>query len=46
MSVVTSVREHVFEVITYFKVLEVLGVDIDSETQVDMILHLLSTSFT
>ena len=35
----TSIREHVFKMVTYFKVLEVLGSDIDGETQVDIFLH-------
>lgn len=42
----TSIREHVFKMITYFKVMEVLGSDIDGETQVDIILHSLPSSFT
>ena len=35
----TLIREHVFKMVTYFKVLEVLGSDIDGATQVDIILH-------
>ena len=46
MSEGTSVREHVFKMTTYFKVLEVLGADIDGEVQVDMILHSLLALFT
>ena len=46
MSERTSVREHVFKMTTYFKVLEVLSADIDGKVQVDMILHSLPASFT
>ena len=46
MSEGTSVKEHVFKMTTYFKVLEVLGADIDGETEVDIILHSLFASFT
>ena len=42
----TSIREHVLKMVTYFKVLEVLGSDIDGETQVDIFLHSLPSSFT
>ena len=45
MSERTSIREHVFKM-TNFKVLEVLGTDIDDEVQVDIILHSLPASFT
>ena len=46
ISELTLVRKHVFKLTTYFKVLEVLETDIDGETQIDMILHLLLASFT
>ena len=46
MSEGTSVREHIFKLTTYFKVLEVLDADIDGEVQVDMILHSLPALFT
>ena len=46
MSEGTSIREHIFKMTTYFKVQEVLGANIDGQTQVDMILHLLPTLFT
>ena len=46
MSEGTSFSDHVFKVTTYFKVVEVLGADIDGEAQIDMILHSLHVLFT
>ena len=46
MSEGTPVREHVLKMIGYLNVLEVLGAEIDGETQVDMILNSLPASFT
>jgi len=42
----TPVRENVLKMIGYLNVLEVLGAEIDGETQVDMILNSLPASFT
>ena len=41
----TSVREHCLKMISNLNTLEVLGVDIDGESQVDMILQSLPESF-
>ena len=41
----TSVREHCLKMISNLKTLEVLGVDIHEESQVDMILQSLPESF-
>ena len=41
----TSVREHCLRMISNLNALEVLGVDIDGESQVDMLLQSLSESF-
>ena len=41
----TSVREHCLRMISHLITLEVLGVDIDRESQADMILHSLLKSF-
>ena len=41
----TSVREHCLKIISYLNTLEVLGADIDGESQVDMILPSLPKSF-
>ena len=41
----TSVREHCLKMISYLNTLEVLGVDIDEESQTNMILQSLPKSF-
>ena len=41
----TPVREHCLKIISYLNILEVLGADIDGESQVDMILQSLPYSF-
>ena len=41
----TSVREHYLRMISNLNTLEVLGTDIDGESQVDMILQTLPKSF-
>ena len=41
----TLVREHCLKMISYLNTLKVLGVDIDGESQVDMILQSLPESF-
>ena len=41
----TPIREHCFKMICYLNTLEILGADIDGESQVDMILQLLPKSF-
>ena len=41
----TLVREHCLKMISYLNTMEVLGVDIDGESQVDMILPSLPKSF-
>ena len=46
MSEGTPVREHMLKMIGYFNVLEILGAEIDLETQVDIVLNSLSSSFT
>ena len=45
MSEGTPVREHILKMIGYMNILEVLGAEIDGETQVDMILNSLPASF-
>ena len=40
-----SVREHCLRMISHLNTLEVLGADIDGESQVDMILQSLPESF-
>ena len=41
----TSVREHCLRMISHLNILEVLGVDIDGESQADIILQSLPQSF-
>ena len=41
----TPIREHFFKMISYLNTLEILGADIDGESQVDMILQSLPKSF-
>ena len=41
----TSVREHCLRMISHMNILEVLGADIDRESQADMILQSLPKSF-
>ena len=41
----TSVREHCLKMISHLNIMEVLGVDIDRESQADMILQSLPESF-
>ena len=45
MAEVTLVREHCLKMISNLNTLEVLGVNIDGESQVDMILQSLLESF-
>ena len=41
----TPIREHCLKMISYLNTLEVLGADIDGESQADMILQSLPESF-
>ncbi|PON40121.1 hypothetical protein PanWU01x14_299730, partial [Parasponia andersonii] len=41
----TPVREHMMKVIVYFNELEILRVEIDCDTQIDMVLNTLSDTF-
>ena len=42
----TPVREHMLKMMDYFNVAEILGAEIDVESQTDMILETLLDSFT
>ena len=45
MEEVTSFRDHVLEMMSHLNEVEILGADIDGETQVDIVLQSLSESF-